>query len=472
MATLYEIWRLALPPLTTLQAGLADGAGVRAVVLGRPTQPALPDLHGAEMVLIAPNVLESLRLSLARLLERLHGSTVVALGFAGPVDRPAVVAAQAAQIVLFELPASADLRLVQRESERLLADPEAQYERRAAQLYAALTQNALTTGDRAALTQALEQWTGHHAAFPSEPGMPTTASVLLDGRRVGTLGSTGIHQWDRVAIEQGAAAMALLLDKERAIEATEDRLRGNIVESLLTGVPLDSAANRRASEQGLQLELPYLLAALRSHDESHRERVVAAVRRSSERLRLGALVAEHEGVLVVALPAPAGETAEQQLRDLHTALHDSGFLFDGGFAQARDVAEWPNAWAEAFGALRLGREMLGSGVLAGSAELGVYRLLLSVAENTQARTFYERTIGPLAAHDARQDGDLLHTLQMFFTYLGNHSQAAVALHIHRNTLLYRLGRIATITAHQLDRAPDRLALQIGLALHQIYQSRK
>jgi PucR family transcriptional regulator, purine catabolism regulatory protein len=92
VATLYEIWRLALPPLTTLHAGLADGASVRAVVLGRPTQPALPDLHGAEMVLIAPNVLESLRLSLGRLIERLHGSTVVALGFAGPVDPGAMTA--------------------------------------------------------------------------------------------------------------------------------------------------------------------------------------------------------------------------------------------------------------------------------------------------------------------------------------------------------------------------------------------
>ena len=472
VATVYEIWRLALPPATTLRAGRPSNTPVRAVVLGRPTQPALPDLSGAEVVLLAPSVLAALRLSLTRLIERLAGSTVLALGFAGTVETSAVAAAEAAQIGLFELPESTDLRLVQRESERLLADPEAQYERRGAQLYAALTQGGLARDARANLLSNLALWTGHEIAFPAAPTMPTTRPVVLDGRRIGVLGSTGDHPWDRVALEQGAAALALLLDKERAIEATEDRLRGNILESLLTGIPLDAAGSRRANEQGLQFEQPNLLAALRPHVELHHERALAAIRRTSERRQIAALVAEHEGMIVVAQAAESPDAAEKRLRELHTDLHQAGFLFDGGFALANDAAEWPGAWAEALGALRLGREMLGGGVLAGNAELGVYRLLLHLAEHGQARALYERTIGPLAAHDARQDGDLLHTLHMFFTYLGNHSQAAVALHIHRNTLLYRLGRIASITAHHLDRAPDRLALQIGLALHRIYQSGK
>jgi purine catabolism regulator len=441
-------------------------------VLARPTQPALPDLHAGEVVLVAPPVLETLGLSLARLIERLEGSTVVAIGLSGAVDDRAIAVAKTAGITLFELPANADMRAIQRESERLLADPEAQYERRAAQLYAALTFGGLSDNGRLSLLKTVEQWTGHAVAFPAEPGMPTTLPVLLDGRRVGLLGSTGSHQWDLVALEQGTTALALLLDKERAIEATEDRLRGNILEALLTGITLDSAGIRRAAEQGIVFDIPHLIAAFRPSDGSQLERILAALRRTSERLRHPGLVAEYDGVALVVLRLSDAENPEQPLRDLHTALHEAGFALDGGFSVANDIADWPGAWAEALGSLRLGREMLGQGVLAGAAELGVYRLLLALGDNAQARAFYERTIGPLAAHDARQDGDLLHTLQMFFVYLGNHSQAAAALHIHRNTLLYRLGRIASITAHHLDRAPDRLALQIGLALHRIYQSQK
>lgn len=471
MATLYEIWRLALPPTTSLRAGEANTLAVRAVVLARPTQPALPDLAGSEVVLVSTTVLDSLRLSLARLIERLNGTSVLAVGLTGMVDERAVAAAETANITLFELPHNADLRMVQRESERLLSDPEAQYERRAAQLYSALTTNGLSEG-RTTLLRMLELWTGHSVVFPADAGMPTTVPVLLDGHRVGFLGSIGSHPWDAGALEQGSAALSLLLDKERAIEATEDRLRGSVLESLLAGIPLDVPGQRRAAEQGILLDSAYALAALRPQDSLQIDRMMAAVRRACDRLRYPAFIADHDGIIVLAMPIDSLDNPEQRLREVHSALHEASWVLDGGFGIASENGAWSGAWAEAIGALRLGRELLGAGVLAGGAELGVYRLLLSVADSARARMFYDRTIGPLAAHDAKQDGDLLYTLQMFFAYLGNHSQAAAALHIHRNTLLYRLGRIENITSHHLDRAPDRLALQLGLALHRIYQSQK
>lgn len=443
---------------------------IRMVVLARPTQPALPDLHADEVVLVAPTVLDTLGLSLARLIERLQGSTVRAIGLSGVVNDQAIAAANGAALTLFALPVNTDLRAVQRESERLLADPEAQYERRAAQLYAALTLGGLADDPRATLLKTLEQWTGHQAAFPAESGMLTTLPVLLDGRRVGLLGSAGGHPWDRLALEQGATALALLIDKERAIEATEDRLRGNILDALLTGIPMDAVALRRAAEQGVSCDVPHLLAAFHPVEVGQLERTLAAVRRAFERLQYAGLVAEYNNVILVVVRLIDHDPPEQQLRELHKTLSHTGFGLNGGFGIAVDIAAWPGTWAEALGALRLGRKMLGQGVLAGAAELGVYRLLLALGDNAQARTLYDRTISPLAAHDARQDGDLVHTLEMFFAYLGNHSQAAGALHIHRNTLLYRLGRIADITAHHLDRAADRLALQLGLALHRIYQS--
>lgn len=471
MATLYEIWRLALPPTTSIRAGRADDKHVRAVVLARQTQPALPELLGNELILFNMNVLDSLRSSLARLIERLAETRVVGVGLAGMVDERAIAAAKHANITLFELPADADVRHVQREIERLNSDSEAQYERRAAQLYSELTQHGLHEG-RSALLRKLEQWTGHHVSYPSDTDMATTVPVLLDGRRVGFLASTGAEAWDKHALVQGAAALSLLLDKERAIEATEDRLRGNVLEALLSGIPLDPIGQRRAAEQGIMLDSDYALAALRAPESSNNERVIAAIRRACERLDLQPLLAEHDGVLVLGIPITNHDQPEQTLREVHAALREGGWTLDGGYGITSETQNWASAWAEALGALRLGRELLGSGVLAGGVELGVYRLLLSVADSGRARVFYDHTIGALAAHDARQDGDLMHTLQTFFAHLGNHSQAATALHIHRNTLLYRLGRIESISNHRLDRAPDRLALQLGLALHRIYQSQK
>ncbi len=469
-ATLYELWRLALPPTTELRSGQRLPVVIRAAVILRPTQPALPDLHGGEIVLISPALLERLdaRLALGRLLERLEHTPIAAVAFAGPVDAAAIQAADRTEIALFELPANADLRSVQREIERLLTDAEAQYERRAAQLYAAITRNRTALDTIPALLSTLDAWTGARTSFPADSDAATLVPVYVAGHRVGTLGSSSDQQWDRLALEQGTAALALILEREQVIE---ERLRGSVIDTLLAGIPLDAGGLSRAVEQGIDLNVPYALIALRPSQASlHVDRVQAATRRIVDRLQLRAVIACVDTVLLLALPQSGDLLGEDTARTIHAHLVDAALLVDGGFALAPEPGDWASAWQAALNGLQLGRELLGAGRLAGTTELGIYRLLLTISDSEIAHAFYAQTVAALVDHDSRQDGDLTYTLQMFFNHLGNHSQAAAALHIHRNTLLYRLGRITAITGHYLDRAADRLALQVGLALHRIYQT--
>jgi PucR family transcriptional regulator, purine catabolism regulatory protein len=74
--------------------------------------------------------------------------------------------------------------------------------------------------------------------------------------------------------------------------------------------------------------------------------------------------------------------------------------------------------------------------------------------------FQEEILGPLLAHESGRE--LIHTLQAYFEHNGNLSQTAEALFIHRNTLIYRLERIATITHLNWDEPETRLAVQLAL----------
>ncbi|NJO85200.1 MAG: PucR family transcriptional regulator, partial [Blastochloris sp.] len=65
---------------------------------------------------------------------------------------------------------------------------------------------------------------------------------------------------------------------------------------------------------------------------------------------------------------------------------------------------------------------------------------------------------------------LLKTLDAFFAGLGNLARTAEILHVHRNTLLYRLERIKKISGLDLDNAEDRLALWIALKAHRVLQN--
>ncbi len=69
-------------------------------------------------------------------------------------------------------------------------------------------------------------------------------------------------------------------------------------------------------------------------------------------------------------------------------------------------------------------------------------------------------IGPLLAQENARE--LIHTLEIYFAHNGNVCQTAEALFVHRNTLMYRLERIATILNLDLEKPETRLALQLAL----------
>lgn len=65
----------------------------------------------------------------------------------------------------------------------------------------------------------------------------------------------------------------------------------------------------------------------------------------------------------------------------------------------------------------------------------------------------------LRAHDRKEL--LRRTLSAWFAHDGNAAATAAALHIHRNTLDYRLKRIAAVTGLELGRTEDRFLLYVS-----------
>ncbi|MFL5706404.1 MAG: PucR family transcriptional regulator, partial [Ktedonobacteraceae bacterium] len=81
--------------------------------------------------------------------------------------------------------------------------------------------------------------------------------------------------------------------------------------------------------------------------------------------------------------------------------------------------------------------------------------------------FYQETLGPLLPAANRGDTTLIETLEGFFHCNGNLSETARSMHLHRNSLLYRLGRIEEILGRSLEDSELRLSLQIALKIHHL-----
>lgn len=93
--------------------------------------------------------------------------------------------------------------------------------------------------------------------------------------------------------------------------------------------------------------------------------------------------------------------------------------------------------------------------------MDVRRSLAKLAKCPELERFGE-LVRPLLDHDRERGSDLVRTLRVYFAAGANASEAADRLFLHRNSLLYRLERIRTLTGLDLKDHRVALALQLGL----------
>ncbi|MEC3976342.1 PucR family transcriptional regulator [Amycolatopsis sp. H20-H5] len=97
-----------------------------------------------------------------------------------------------------------------------------------------------------------------------------------------------------------------------------------------------------------------------------------------------------------------------------------------------------------------------------AGEIGVHRLLLAGASDEFRAALRERVLGPLLAYDAEQNTELVHTLRTFLGCSGSPTRAARALHVHVNTLRYRIGRASELLGADLTEFTEQLDVYLAL----------
>ncbi|HTI24536.1 MAG TPA: helix-turn-helix domain-containing protein [Kutzneria sp.] len=102
-------------------------------------------------------------------------------------------------------------------------------------------------------------------------------------------------------------------------------------------------------------------------------------------------------------------------------------------------------------------------VVAGS-ELASHQLLFGALPDELRQSFCRRLLGPVRAYDQEHHSELLESLRVFLDCSGSWSQAAARLHLHVNTLRYRMSRVEELTARDLSRFADRVDLFLALEL--------
>ena len=89
-------------------------------------------------------------------------------------------------------------------------------------------------------------------------------------------------------------------------------------------------------------------------------------------------------------------------------------------------------------------------------------LLLGTVPDDVRRAFATRVIGPVIGYDAEHGSDLLPTLEAFLRTDGSWLRCAELLHLHVNTVRYRISRVEEVTGRDLNRLEDRVDMLLAL----------
>lgn len=95
-------------------------------------------------------------------------------------------------------------------------------------------------------------------------------------------------------------------------------------------------------------------------------------------------------------------------------------------------------------------------------EIDSHALLLATVPDDVRRTFLNRVLGPVLAYDKRHGSDLIDTLEAFLAASGSWTVCAERLHVHVNTLRYRIKRIEELTGRSLSTLEHRVDFFLAL----------
>lgn len=176
--------------------------------------------------------------------------------------------------------------------------------------------------------------------------------------------------------------------------------------------------------------------------------------------------------VIAVVPADREEGAEMATTRIRSAVSalapglrtaKSGLAV--GVSGVVEAAGLRGAVEEARYARRMAAGRTDPACVVGHDELGTHMLLLGSVPDDVRQMFRARLLDPLLDYDRVHRADLVATLDAFLRCSGSWTRCGEMLHLHVNSLRYRIRRIEALTGRDLSRLEDRvdffLALQLG-----------
>jgi purine catabolism regulator len=332
------------------------------------------------------------------------------------------------------------------------------------------------SGATAAGDEVLSGWEHHsridHDTAHSESGTGheahncTRRAVVLRGERWGWLhvlhGGAAMVGTAGYAIDRATDSIAIALLGARESGARSAQRQNALVSRLLLGEITGEAFVARALRIGRDLRDRALVAVFVVREDPPGPTSDESIEDLCRSLHVPAVVADL-GEHTLAVMGLSRTSSEKQIVERLTGLG-----VRAGISRPVSAGQLRTAIEQARNAASVAAARPDKAVHRFD-DLGVLRLLASLAGGPELARYIEDELGALLKHDAKSANPLLPTLRTYLACDGNKSQTASELFVQRRTLYYRLDRITGLLGRSLDDPDTRQALIFAVRGHDLLQ---
>ncbi|MFF2550790.1 PucR family transcriptional regulator [Nocardia sp. NPDC058058] len=268
----------------------------------------------------------------------------------------------------------------------------------------------------------------------------------------------------RAIIGELAAVVALERVRQDDRQNAEGRLAQELIELVVSDAKPAEIVSR-LELTGLALSERYLAVAATADSGAVRPRELRSLLREILYGRSPA-AGVIDGEAIALVPIGDDDNLDDRIQRAVEALEPGlqGSRLAVGISGGVDGESLRGAVEEARYARRMAAERNQPTSVVRHDELATHMLLLASVPDEVRRMFRVRLLDPLAVYDRDNRADLVHTLETFLQVSGSWSKCAELLHVHVNTLRYRVQRIEELTDRDLSRLEDRVDFFLALAL--------
>jgi len=280
---------------------------------------------------------------------------------------------------------------------------------------------------------------------------------------------------DEILRQAAKAAVSRLIQRQGKRKAEEQRRTEFLWELLLGNHSSEAAIRQKAESLQMQMPTTYLICIVEAagarldqylypllmRDKLYwvvdGSQIILLIGRSDEKKdEWNGLLKKVEQFLADSLSKLVMQASEGKV------IAGYGRAYSGGYAQI------VKSYKEALHAVKVKklfpRETEG---IHGYHQLGIYRYLLQLKKWEEDEGYRNERLDKLKQYDRDNQTAMLETLETFLDAAGKMNVTAQLLHIHTNTLGYRLRRIEEIMGIDLENMNQRAALYLELKMAKI-----